>query len=108
MNICLKCNRPAASHTINNIRGGQFDSHDPLTREDQYGTANTMLTEWRAATEAATHARNGPRRACDRCGYELYQTRIVNGSDTPGAPRLISVCMPRHGCRAYTPQVRPD
>ena len=68
MNICLKCNRPAASHTINNIRGGQFDSHDPLTREDQYGTANTMLTEWRAATETATHYRYGsyenPMTAC--------------------------------------------
>ena len=50
---------------------------------------------------------DGPRRACDRCGAESYQTRIINGSDTPGAPRLLSVCMPRHGCRAYTPQVRP-
>ena len=66
MNICLKCNEPAANHTINNIRGGQFDSHDPLTREDQYGTANTMLTEWMAATEAATHARNAPTLSTDR------------------------------------------
>jgi len=58
MNICLKCNRPAASHTINNIRGGQFDSHDPLTREDQYGTANTMLTVRRAATETIRELMN--------------------------------------------------